>query len=265
VLAEELGLGHDHQLVGRESYAARQLAGQRQRAPSRSGQRLREGRAARRGLDAMACEERLEPLALHQARRHDDETVSVVLPRAELRHDVCQRALRRRRAAERQAVGGVGRGARPVSDQLLETLDLHPRASRQHGPQGGWVDVEPLRRRKETPVVLCGLGVARHLRPGQLDGRLDAARAEDQAERPLRQIVGEGTQRVVEVGQHELDPRDDDSAAHRLGQLAALLPREPDLGRALVHQPRGTGPQPGATELLHGKQQDLLDPVERAL
>ena len=157
----------------------------------------------------------------------------------------------------------VARGPSPASSSRLST-STRGRPG-QHGAPRTRLEIEALGRRKEAPLALRRLGVARHLRPGGLDGGVDRTGAQHPADGAGGQVVGERGEVVVEIGQQELDPRHGEAVADRLHQLAALLARQADLGGALVDQPRGRLREARAAELLHRQEQRLLDALERSL
>src|SRR4029077_10775446 len=79
-LAEDLRLGHEGEAIGREPRAARQLAGERQRAPSVARERLRRGGPGGGDADRVTREERDDPVALRFGRPDQHDADSLALP-----------------------------------------------------------------------------------------------------------------------------------------------------------------------------------------
>ena len=264
-LAEDLGLGHQHESIERQPHAAAQAADERERGPAGRRQGLGEDRTAGQRLDVVAAEQHLQPVALCVAGRHHDETHALVVPCPELRHDGRERPLGPGSRAESHPIGRVRRDVRGIARQLLEALHLHSRPRAQRRAAFRRVEVEPLGRRVEATVVLRRLGVRGHLCPGRLHGRLDGPGAERPDECCRGHVVGEGSGGLVEIREQRLDAGQEQPAAHRLDQLAPFLACQPDLRGALVDQPRRPGTEAGTTQLLDGEEQHLLRTVERPL
>ena len=263
-LAEDLGLGDEHELVLGEPRTPRQLAGEGKSTLSAGG-RLRERRTSRGRRDPVGPEERRDPVAMGVAARDEHEPGPFPFPFEETRRDRAERAVGAGGRAQGEPVGRVGRGAETVAGEQLEALRVDACVTRSRRPPGRGRYVEAGRRGMEAPLAGGGVGMGLDLRPGRFHGRLDLGGALHPEERSRRQEIGERSKLVVEVGQQVLRPGKDEAAANGLDQVPALLACQADLRGPLVDLVGSARLEPGQTELAHRQQEHVLQPVERAL
>jgi hypothetical protein len=262
-LAEDLGLGDDREPVAREPDAARELAHERERAASLHAERLLEGRVARRELDPVRAQERRQPIALRRAAGDDDEPLAFPLPQA-LR-DRRERRVGRRARAQRDAVGGIRHGPEVVAREAFEALDLDAREGVEPAPPFRGTLVERLGGRMEAPFGVGRSRVRLDRLPRRLGGGFERARGLCPHERPVREEVGQRSERLVEVREEHLHAGQHEARSHRVHEIAAVLACERDVGGALVDRPRDVRSQPILRELAERQQQQVFDRVERPL